>query len=210
MYMKTSCVLSGRALVPALVAALGLALFGCENPDGGNPAPERYTLTFDARGGTEVDPVTADAGTEVPRPADPALDGRVFDGWHDAAEGGTAYDWPHALLGSITMYAQWLPDAPIALSLWVNEDGEILASNDNITISKSGSGGYFSSFTAGVTSAYTGVQWTLTGAPLAGNTASSIVISAADYPAAKTYILGVVVTKDDIPYSSEIRFTVID
>jgi uncharacterized repeat protein (TIGR02543 family) len=202
----------------ALIVALGLPLTGCQNPSGGNQTPERYTIYFDTRGGTELDPVTADEGTAVPKPADPERSGFVFQGWHSAATGGTKYEWPHTLSADVTMHAQWLADAPaevpadlpVALSFWVNEDGEILASGGDITISKTGAEGRSVSFTAGVAGAYTGVQWTVTGAPITGGTASSITINAADYPAGKTYLLGVVVTKDGIPYSSAIRFTVAD
>jgi hypothetical protein len=35
-----------------------------------------------------------------------------------------------------------------------------------------------------------------------------LTIAAADYAAGKTYILGVQVTKDGVPYSTDIRFTV--
>jgi uncharacterized repeat protein (TIGR02543 family) len=127
MYMKTACVFPGAALVPALIAALGLLLAGCQNPAGENQTLARYTITFDARGGTEVDAVTADEGTAVAKPADPARSGYVFDDWHDAAEGGAAYTWPHALMGNITMYAQWRentqPPAPTRHTITFDSHG---------------------------------------------------------------------------------------
>jgi uncharacterized repeat protein (TIGR02543 family) len=71
------------------------------------PPPTEHTLAFDSRGGSAVDPVTAAAGTPVARPGDPARTGYAFQGWYDAADGGTLYDWPHALTGDVTMYAHW-------------------------------------------------------------------------------------------------------
>jgi hypothetical protein len=93
------------------------------------------------------------------------------------------------------------------LSLWTNEDGNILSSDADLRISKSGAD-YPASFTVEVSGAYTDVQWTLGGVPVGGG-APSITINAEDY-AAKRYILGVIVFKDGIPYSNEIQFTVIN
>jgi uncharacterized repeat protein (TIGR02543 family) len=319
------------------------------------PPPTQYTITFESHGGSEVTAITANEGTAVEKPADPALNGYAFEGWHSAATGGAAYEWPHTLnadttmharwaliayeiayalnggtnapenpatytiasetialaaparvgyafggwhdnedlagdavagipagsagdktfhaqwtaipyaityrldggtgaensaytiessvitlpipikdghifggwfensgfsgaaataiapgsVGDKTFHARWLLDAPVDVSVWINEDGGILASNNDITISKSGAGGHARSFTVGVTSAYAGVQWHLSGVPIAGNTAS-VAINAADYAASKTYILGVMATKDGVPYSKDIRFTVVD
>jgi hypothetical protein len=90
------------------------------------------------------------------------------------------------------------------VSVWVNEDdGAILASNDNVTISKSGSG----SFTAAVNGGYGDIKWYVNGTLVTGTTGNSITINAADYPKGR-YILGVTVTKNGIPYSTDIRFTV--
>jgi uncharacterized repeat protein (TIGR02543 family) len=67
-----------------------------------------YTITFDTHGGPELEAVTADTGTEVPKPADPDWVGYIFNGWFSAANGGTEYTaWPHILSGNITMHAQW-------------------------------------------------------------------------------------------------------
>jgi uncharacterized repeat protein (TIGR02543 family) len=71
------------------------------------PPPARYTITFDSHGGTAVAAVTADAGTAVTQPADPARNGYTFTGWYSAAAGGTLYAWPHTLTGSVTTHAQW-------------------------------------------------------------------------------------------------------
>jgi hypothetical protein len=90
------------------------------------------------------------------------------------------------------------------VSVWINEDdGAILASNDNITLFRDSS----DSFTAAVNGGYSDIQWYVSGTPVTGTSGTSITINAADYPRGR-YILGVTVTKDGIPYSTDIRFTV--
>jgi hypothetical protein len=91
----------------------------------------------------------------------------------------------------------------IAITFWVNErDSSILASNDRVTISKTGPN---ASFTAEVTGGYDSVRWSVNGAP--GAETRSIHIAAAGYLTG-TYRLGVRVSKDGVPYSTEITFTV--
>jgi uncharacterized repeat protein (TIGR02543 family) len=175
------------------------------------PAPAQYTLTFDSTGGTAVAAITADEGTAVGRPGDPVKAGYVFTGWYSAASGGTEYAWPYTLSADITLYAQWRahtepPPVPVNITLWVNEDGSILASGNDVTISKTGGGG---SFSATVSGGWSGVQWYLNGFPIPGSrgTAQSISISAADYSTG-IYRLGVSVSKGGGLYSRDLRFTV--
>jgi uncharacterized repeat protein (TIGR02543 family) len=75
--------------------------------NGSDPAPVQLTITFDSNGGSGVAAVTADEGTSVLKPADPVKDGYAFSGWFSAAEGGSLYEWPHALDADVTLFAQW-------------------------------------------------------------------------------------------------------
>jgi hypothetical protein len=97
-------------------------------------------------------------------------------------------------------------DVSANVILWANEDGNILGSPTDMRISKTASG-YPDSFTVTVADAYTLVQWQVNGVPL-GFPGNPLTIAAADYAVGKTYILGVQVTKDGVPYSTDIRFMV--
>jgi uncharacterized repeat protein (TIGR02543 family) len=72
----------------------------------------QHTISFESHGGSPVpDAITADTGTAVKKPDDPARnDGYTFTGWFDAASGGAPYTWPHTLTADVTMHAQWQDD----------------------------------------------------------------------------------------------------
>jgi uncharacterized repeat protein (TIGR02543 family) len=175
------------------------------------PPVTQYTITFNSHGGSEVQPITVNEGTAVSKPVDPTWAGYTFLGWFNAETGGVLYSWPHTLTSNITMHAQWRPAVSVNISVWINEDGNILSSGNDITISKSASGTNAAAFSAGVSGAYSGIQWYLNEDPISGSrgTAQSITINAADYENGSCY-LGVSVSKDGVPYSTIIRFTVID
>jgi uncharacterized repeat protein (TIGR02543 family) len=146
--------------------------------------------------------------------------GYSFGGWNTAANGGGkayaagagASNLSSAAGATVTLYAQWIPHVTAGVTVWVNEDdGAILGSGGGITISKSNSGGNPSSFTASVTSGYADIRWYLNGAAMPGDRGApqSVTIDAADY-ANGNYILGVMVYKDNVPYSTDIHFTVVN
>ena len=174
-----------------------------------------YSITYNLDGGTN-DGANPAAYTVEELPvnlAAPSRTGFSFGGWYAESDfSGTAVtEIPAGSTGNKTFYAQWQSEVTVNISVWVNEDGNILVSGDDPVISKTSSGGNASTFTAEVTSAYSGVQWYLNGFPITGTqgTAQSITIKAADYSNG-TYILGVTVAKDAVPYSTDIRFTVVN
>ena len=95
-----------------LLAITGLlALAGCKN-DSVLEAAAKYTVTFNANGGSEVAPQVVESGNAATKPTDPTKDGWVFAGWYTSADGGktltdTAYDFDTPVAGDITLYAAW-------------------------------------------------------------------------------------------------------
>lgn len=75
-------------------------------------AGREYTITFDSKGGSAVQPVTANAGAAITAPADPTKDGFVFAGWYESTDGGatlsdTAFSFSYMPARVFTLYAKW-------------------------------------------------------------------------------------------------------
>ena len=66
---------------------------------------ETITITFDTKGGSKMDNITINKGTELTLPKDPTFDGYVFTGWVDKNE-TTIYD-KTLLAEDTTLYAVW-------------------------------------------------------------------------------------------------------
>lgn len=82
-----------------------------------------YTLTFVTNGGTEIAPITAEAGAAIEPPADPEKDGWVFDGWFTASDfSGEETEIPSVMPEkNITYYAKFteIPKATLTLDAGV-------------------------------------------------------------------------------------------
>lgn len=75
-------------------------------------AEKEYTITFDSRGGSAVQPVKASAGAAITAPTDPTKDGFVFAGWYESTDGGTtlsdtAFSFSYMPARVFTLYAKW-------------------------------------------------------------------------------------------------------
>ena len=71
-----------------------------------------YTITFDSKGGSAVQPVKASAGAAITAPAAPTKDGFVFAGWYESTDGGvtlsdTAFSFSYMPARVFTLYAKW-------------------------------------------------------------------------------------------------------
>lgn len=74
-----------------------------------NAPAATYTVTFDAQGGSSVDPVTGiAAGGTVTKPTDPTFAGYVFAGWYKKAEGTNEWSFSQdQVTANTTLYAKW-------------------------------------------------------------------------------------------------------
>ena len=75
-------------------------------------AEKEYTITFDSKGGSAVQPVKASAGAAITAPTDPTKNGFVFAGWYESADGGvtlsdTAFSFAYMPARVFTLYAKW-------------------------------------------------------------------------------------------------------
>ena len=75
-------------------------------------AEKEYTITFDSKGGSAVQPVKANAGAAITAPTDPTKDGFVFAGWYESTDGGTtlsdtAFGFSYMPARVFTLYAKW-------------------------------------------------------------------------------------------------------
>ncbi len=77
------------------------------------PAGDYWTVTFDSRGGTAVEPQYVDkatGGTAV-RPADPARGGYAFTGWYADSMCMRPFDFGAPIAADTTIYAGWKRDS---------------------------------------------------------------------------------------------------
>ena len=75
-------------------------------------AEKEYTITFDSKGGSAVQPIKAGAGAAITAPADPTKKGFVFAGWYESTDGGTtlsdtAFGFSYMPARVFTLYAKW-------------------------------------------------------------------------------------------------------
>ena len=75
-------------------------------------AEKEYTITFDSKGGSAVQPVKANAGAAITAPAAPTKAGFVFAGWYESTDGGvtlsdTEFSFAYMPARVFTLYAKW-------------------------------------------------------------------------------------------------------
>ena len=73
---------------------------------------KEYTITFDSKGGSAVQPIKASAGAAITAPAAPTKEGFVFAGWYESTDGGetlsdTQFSFAYMPARVFTLYAKW-------------------------------------------------------------------------------------------------------
>ena len=93
--------------VLTLTLVLALSIFTACNKD-----KKEYTITFDSKGGSAVQPVKASAGAAITAPTAPTKEGFVFAGWYESTDGGvtlsdTEFSFAYMPARVFTLYAKW-------------------------------------------------------------------------------------------------------
>lgn len=85
-----------------------------------NPLAEKFTVTFDTDGGSEVASQDVKSGEKATKPVDPTKAGYTFTGW---TLNGVAYDFDKAVTGNITLKATWVKAEPKTYTVTFDSKG---------------------------------------------------------------------------------------
>ncbi|MBG0761995.1 InlB B-repeat-containing protein [Acholeplasma laidlawii] len=85
-----------------------------------------YTITFDSNGGSLVEPVTQDFGTDLEKPIDPVLEGHHLVGWFTDEALTEEYVFDKVEAKDLTLYAKWAK-SDYTISFDTNGGDEILS-----------------------------------------------------------------------------------
>ena len=94
------------------------------------------TISFESNGGTAVDPLVVENGSEysaATAPAAPTKDDSTFAGWFTDPACTQEYDWSRLVTAPMTLYAGWIPDSvPIYGHILTFMDGSEVLGNQNL------------------------------------------------------------------------------
>ncbi|HHX79201.1 MAG TPA: InlB B-repeat-containing protein [Acholeplasmataceae bacterium] len=74
---------------------------------------QKYTITFELNGGSNIAPITYEYGTSIQKPNTPVYEGYHFVSWCKDSDLKKVVDWPITINGDITIYASWNEQVPI-------------------------------------------------------------------------------------------------
>ena len=73
--------------------------------------PNTYTVNFDSKGGSRVNPQNVKHGAKADKPSVPTRTGYEFQGWYTSEDAtASVYDFDTEVTQNITLYAQWTPN----------------------------------------------------------------------------------------------------
>ena len=72
-----------------------------------------YNVSFEPNGGTAVPAQQGQEGKTVAKPADPALQDKMFLGWYEDDALTIPYDFASEVQSDLTLYAKWRPRGPV-------------------------------------------------------------------------------------------------
>lgn len=114
--------------------------------------PAEYQLTFDSQGGSAVNGLSGSSETTLSDFPVPTRDGYTFDGWFDAATGGTQVTSIN-LTSDVTLYAHWTEAVPDTYVVTLDDQN---GSVQNYTMNV---GTAFTEFTTPSRNGYTFLGW---------------------------------------------------
>ena len=86
----------------------GLAVTGCNTRNNTvNPDDVTWTITFDSKGGSQVEALTVKDGETVTKPADPTRDNFSFVEWCEDDACVTPFNFETVIHANWTLYAKW-------------------------------------------------------------------------------------------------------
>ena len=74
---------------------------------------EKFTVTFNANGGSDVASMSVEKGTTFEAPAVPTKAGFDFDGWYTDEALTISYDFSSSVEQAFTLYAKWLTSGAV-------------------------------------------------------------------------------------------------
>ncbi len=95
------------AILCSAAFCFSLALTGCNTRNNNNNSDVSWTITFDSKGGSQVDSQTVKDGEMVTKPANPTKENYKFVEWCEDTACVTPFDFSIAIHSDWTLYAKW-------------------------------------------------------------------------------------------------------
>lgn len=134
---------SSVVIVFLLALVMSFALIACGGNNKPTPTTQQYTVTFNANGGTLTgnSTVKVDKDGKITGAPTAAKDNSTFDGWFEAATGGTALDLAtYTVTKDVTLYAHYTENGTVAnrYTVTFNANGGVLTGNATVKVDEGG------------------------------------------------------------------------